>query len=100
MPGVGGRLSVSYKTMRRSVKLLVLVLLLAIAVYVCLFTYPGRRRESVPSMGSKQITPVSKEPVTVQTPSRPFGGSSPTVIRTSVTRKLPTGAVSNFGVTL
>ena len=92
------------KAMRRSVKLLVLVpllVLLATAVYVCLFTYPGRRRESVPSIGSKQITPVSKaEPVTVQAPSRPSGTSSPTVIRTSVTGKLPAGAVSKFGVTL
>ena len=84
--------------MRRSVKLLVLVPLLATAVCVCLFTYPGRRRGSVPSIGSRQSTPVSKEPV-VQAPSRPSDTSSPTpVSHTSVTGKLTTGAITKFRV--
>ena len=65
------------KNMRRSVKLFVVVLLLAAAVCVYLLKRRGKGHANVFSTISRQSTPVSKEPV-VQAPSRPSDTSSPT----------------------
>ena len=83
--------------MRCSVKLYVVVLLLlAAAVCVYLSKSLGKGHTNVFSTISRQNTPVSEEPVTVQALSRPPDTSSPTVIHTSVTGKLTTGAITKL----
>ena len=77
------------RNMRRSLKLFVLVLLLA-AVCVYLLKFLGKGHANVFSRSETQL---SKKSV-VQPPSRPPGTSSPTVIHTSVTSKPITGAIT------
>lgn len=72
--------------MRRSVKLFVLVLLLAAAV--CVY-FLGKGHANVFST-SRRVTQLS----VVQAPSRPPGTSSPMVIHTSVTGKPIAGAIT------
>ena len=76
--------------MRCSVKLLVLVLLLAAAVCVYLLKFLGKGHANV--LPGSETQPPKKS--VVQAPSRPPGTSSPMVIRTSVTSKPITGAIT------
>ena len=76
--------------MRYSVKLLVLVLLLAAAVCVYLLKFLGKGHANV--LPGSETQPPKKS--VVQAPSRPPGTSSPTVLHTSVTSKPITGAIT------